>query len=414
MPRLKYWYGEVCSGCESAKLLRASLHQLAFFLSILVTLAVVRENAIHVSVWHRSSMTAEGERRTVLSLASLSTVFQFLTLAGFYPHSSLAEGSFIRQGPLQSGSSESLLALSSPRKNFSSNTKSETTNCFKGASFQSLGSTNRTIWGTQHVPEGNPAQQHLPSSSPRRQNFQLFVSRRICQSPANATHLLRNLALTLQAHMLLLVSKWKCFVLMFLLSSLGSTQSLSLCLFFPTVSRASVKIVGSLILQIMPSAVTFYSFSAGFSSPQISRHCGVWQALCPHAFPPPISPESPCPDAVALLSVPYYVLQTSPIALGGSSKSQCVPSSVPILCFAGLGADPHQVHSDCLGQCLTDISVLGIKSLTSLASPSVICMPRVDKLPVHFISLHFAFVASFVCVCVCAFPVIWRVPKHWQ
>lgn len=81
MPHLKYWYGQVFSGCESAELLRASLHQLAIFLSILVALAVVRKNAIHVSICHSCGMTVErGRRRTVFFPASLNTVLEFLTL----------------------------------------------------------------------------------------------------------------------------------------------------------------------------------------------------------------------------------------------------------------------------------------------------------------------------------------------
>lgn len=76
----------------------------------------------------------------------------------------------------QSWSSESLLALSSPRRTFSNNTKSETASCFKEAGFQSLGNTSRTIFGAQHVPTGDSAQHHLPSSLLRRQNFQLLCS----------------------------------------------------------------------------------------------------------------------------------------------------------------------------------------------------------------------------------------------
>lgn len=81
MPHLKYWYGQVFSGCESAELLWAHFHQLAIFLSILATLAVVRKNAIHVSIFHSCGMTVEGgRRRAMFSPASLSTVLEFLTL----------------------------------------------------------------------------------------------------------------------------------------------------------------------------------------------------------------------------------------------------------------------------------------------------------------------------------------------
>lgn len=131
------------------------------------------------------------------------------------------------------------------------------------------------------MPRGNLTQQHLPSSLLRRQYFWLSVSRRICQSPAKATNLLRNLAPALPEHMLLLASKWKRFLLMFSLSSLGSMQSLSLPPFFPTVFRASAQSAGSLILQIMPSAVTFYSSSAGLFSPQkMSQQCGLSDRRC--------------------------------------------------------------------------------------------------------------------------------------
>lgn len=84
--------------------------------------------------------------------------------------------------------------------------------------------------------------------------------------------------------MLLLVSKWKCLLLMFLLSSLRSMQSLSLPPFFPTVFKASAQAAGSLILQIMPSAVTFYSSATGLFCPQkMSQH--LWQILHLPVFP---------------------------------------------------------------------------------------------------------------------------------
>lgn len=142
------------------------------------------------------------------------------------------------------------------------------------------------------MPRGDLTQQHLLSSLLRRQNFQLSLFRRICQSPGKATNLLRNLAPALSAHMLLLASKWKRLLLMFLLSSLRSTQSLSLPPFFPTVFEASAQTAGSLILQIMPSAVTFYSSTTGLFSPQnMSQHCVIWHlptdsgvSLCPKAI----------------------------------------------------------------------------------------------------------------------------------
>lgn len=93
--------------------------------------------------------------------------------------------------------------------------------------------------------------------------------------------------------MLLLVSKWKCLLLMFLLSFLRSMQSLSLPPFFPTVFKASTQAAGSLILQIMPSAVTFYSSATGLFSPQkMSQH--LWQML--HL--PTDSPVSLCPKVI--------------------------------------------------------------------------------------------------------------------
>lgn len=94
-------------------------------------------------------------------------------------------------------------------------------------------------------------------------------------------NLLRSSAPTVPAHMLLLVSNWKYFLFMFSLSSLGSVQSLSLPLFFPTVFRAVAQTAGFLILQIMPSAVMFYSFSTGLFSPQkMSQHHGLSDRCC--------------------------------------------------------------------------------------------------------------------------------------
>lgn len=173
----------------------------------------------------------------------------------------------------------------------------------------------------------------------RRQNLQLFVSRRICQSPANATHLLRNLAPALLAHMLLLVSKWKCFVLMFLLSSLGSMQSLSLPPFFPAVFRASAEAASSLILQIMPSAVTFYSSSSGLFSPQkISQHCGC---VTMHCVLPPSHQWAQAPEQCLPSSVP---VATSSVAPGVTTVRTRVSWQWWAFCVSmGLGVVPCQV-----------------------------------------------------------------------
>lgn len=186
----------------------------------------------------------------------------------------------------------------------------------------------------------------------RRQNFQLFVSRRICQSPANATHLLRNLAPALLAHMLLLVSKWKCFVLMFLLSSLGSMQSLSLPPFFPAVFRASVEAASSLILQIMPSAVTFYSSSSGLFSPQkISQHCGC---VTMHCVLPPSHQWAQAPEQCLPSSVP---VATSSVAPGVTTvRTRVFLAMVSILCFHGAGCcslpGMHSFSLNCSGRYL--------------------------------------------------------------
>lgn len=94
-------------------------------------------------------------------------------------------------------------------------------------------------------------------------------------------NLLWNLAPTVPAHMLLLASKWKCFLFIFSLSSSGSMQSLSLPPFFPTVFRTAAQTAGFLILQIMPSAVMFYSSSIGlFPPPKMSQHHGLSDRRC--------------------------------------------------------------------------------------------------------------------------------------
>lgn len=199
------------------------------------------------------------------------------------------------------------------------------------------------------MPRGDLTQQHLPSSLLRRQYFWLSVSRRIRQSPAKATNLLRNLAPALPAHMLLLASKWKRFLLMFSLSSLGSMQSLSLPPFFSTVFRASAQTAGSLILQIMPSTVTFYSSSTGpFCPRKMSQHCGFCDRCCvlplPHRWACVLKQSHSCKCA-------RWLVATSVVALSDYSESWHVPANScsswrlsPDHVSVGLGLVPHQVH----------------------------------------------------------------------
>lgn len=63
------------------------LHQLALFLSILVTLAVVRKNAIHVSIFHSCGMTVERGRRRAMFLQLPSAQYLSSIFSGhFNPH----------------------------------------------------------------------------------------------------------------------------------------------------------------------------------------------------------------------------------------------------------------------------------------------------------------------------------------
>lgn len=150
--------------------------------------------------------------------------------------------------------------------------------------------------------------------------------------------------------MLLFASKWKHFLLMFSLRSLGSMQSLSLPPFFPTVFRASAQTAGALILQIMPSAVTFYSSSTGLFSPQkMSQHCGLSDRCCvlplPHRW---VCPKAiPLPQACQMTG---GLVATSMVALSDCSESWHVPVNscsswrLSLVCiFVGLGLVTCQV-----------------------------------------------------------------------